>query len=246
MKAIITIGILLLTSSLFAQWAVPTQVRATNTIDALSDRGGLSRNDLLYGIPPTPGRIIGDTYLDDKWNRASILLFDSEKMIEGFPVKYDIKMDLIEVVAKNGIKIIDGKKVKSMVWLDSITNVPSYFINARAYTLEGAALNGFLQVVADGQLPLLKRTLITEKQPDYVPGLDVGSRDKKILKKESYYYSNKDQLTKIGSKKNLLTAFGDAAQDVESYIKINKLNLNKEEGLVKTFEYYNSKNSSIK
>jgi hypothetical protein len=242
MKRIIILVFLLLAQKGFSQGSVPSKIRAANTLDRLSDNGGLNRGDLIMGIAPPPGRIIGDTYLDKKWNKASLLLFDSERMIEGYPVKYDIQQDVIEVLTKNGIKIIEGKKIKSMVWIDSVTNTPSYFVNASEYNLEGAALNGFLEVIVDGTLPLMKRTTIIEKQADYVAALDVGSRDKKILKKESFFYSQKAGLAKIGNKKSLLPAFGEQAQDVEMFIKANKLNVSKTPDLLKAFEYYNSKN----
>jgi hypothetical protein len=233
---------MLFAKDLFSQGSVPSKIRAANTLDRLSDKDGLSRTDMIQGLAPPPGRIVGDTYLNKKWNKASLLLFDSEKMIEGYPVKYDIQQDVVEVMAKNGIKIIEGKKIKSMVWIDSVTSTPSYFVNARDYNIEGAALNGFLEVIVDGTLPLMKRTTIIEKEPDYVPALDVGSRDKKILKKETFFCSQKASLKKIGNKKSVLPVFGDQSKDVESFVKANKLNLNKTPDLLKAFEYYNSKN----
>jgi hypothetical protein len=244
MRGIIILVFFLLAKGAFGQGSVPSKVRATNTLDRLSDKGGIGRGDMLIGLAPPPGRIIGDTYLDNKWNKASMLLFDSERMIEGYPVKYDIQADVIEVMVKDEIKIIEGKKIKSMVWLDSVTNLPCYFVNGREYNIEGTALNGFLEVIVDGSLPLMKRTTITEKEPNYVPALDVGSRDKKILKKQTFFCSQNGGLTKIGNKKSLLPVFGDHSKDVESFIKANKLNVNKEAGLLKTFAYYNSKTLS--
>jgi hypothetical protein len=241
------IAILILNLSaqyLLAQSAIPNQIRATNTIARLSDADGLGRNDLMLGIPMPPGRVIGDTYLDRKWNPGSLLLADSEQMIEGFPIKYDISLDRIEIMAKNGVKVIEGKKIKSMVWKDSITNLPRYFVTARDFKMDGVGLTGFVEVLSDGTTPLLKRTTIVEKQPDYVPALDVGSRDKKILRREMFFYPLSGELIKITNKKTLLSACGDQADDVDSYIKVNKLNVNKEYGLTKTFEYYNSKTTS--
>lgn len=216
-------------------------MRASNTLDRMSDVGGLSRNDLLYGLPMTPGGIKGTTYLDKKWNIATILLFESEKLLEGYPVRYDLKENELEVKAKNGTKVIESKNIKSVVWRDSLTQLPKFFINGGEYTDEGTPLNGLLEVLADGKVPLLKRNYIVIKAPDYVVGFDVGSRDTKIFKKSTYYYATGKNLTKITSKKTLLPAFGDDAVEVEKFIKTNKLSTNNDRDLAMVFDGYNAK-----
>jgi len=235
------IAICLGSSSLFGQWAIPPVLRAENTLDRLSTKDGLSQGDLLYGLPIPPGTIIGDTYLDKKWNRATILLYESDKVIEGYFVKYDIKGLSVELKAKNGIKLLDIRKVKSMIWLDSLSNLPQYFVNAKEYNEEGTPLTGLLEVVVDGQMPLFKKTYLWEKEPTYVVAFDVGSRDKKIYKKDSFYFGKGSDVTKITNKKNLIVAFGDMGPEMEGFIKTNKLDVSKATGVQKIFEYYNGK-----
>lgn len=225
----------------FSQWAIPKQMRAENTLDRLSDRNGLGSNDLLYGLPPSPGGVKGSFYLNDHWNIANIMLVDSEKLLEGYAVKYNLKDEELEVRSKTGIKILDAKKIKSLVWKDSLTQSVRYFVNAGDYTEEGTPLRGLLEVVADGKMPLLKRTYTSLQDPTYIPAFDVGSRDAKILKKTAFYHASGNALTKVTNKKNLLASFGDQAADMEKYMKINQLSVNKEQGLMRIFEYYNSK-----
>lgn len=227
--------------SLFGQWAIPPVLRAENTLDRLSNKNGLSQGDLLYGLPIPPGSIIGDTYLDKKWNGATILLYETDKVIEGYFVKYDIKGLSVELKAKNGIKVLDIRKVKSMIWLDSITNQPRYFVNAKEYNEEGTPLAGLLEVVVDGQMPLFKRTYLWEKEPNYVVAFDVGSRDKKIYKKDTFYFGKGSDIVKITNRKNLIVAFGDMGPEMDSFIKTNKLDVSKANGVQKIFEYYNGK-----
>ena len=114
----------------------------------------------------TPGGVKGSTYLDKKWNLATILLFQSEKLLEGYPVKYELKENELEVKASNGIKILGTKNIKSLVWKDSITQEPKYFISGSEYTDEGTPLNGLLEVLSDGKVPLLKRNFVVVKAPD--------------------------------------------------------------------------------
>src|SRR3990170_1363664 len=101
----------------YAQSVVPNNIRAANTLDRLVE-DGLSNADMLYGFPLPEGKIIGDTYLETQWKAASILLYDKDKLIEGFPARYDIYLNELEIKAKNGIKVLKGDKVKSFVWMD--------------------------------------------------------------------------------------------------------------------------------
>ena len=225
--------------SVFAQWAIPTQLRAENTLDRLSDKGGLSNSDILYGIPLPPGSVVGDVYFDKKWNSATILLYQTETMIEGYPVKYDIKGDVLEIKSSAGIKVLDVRKVKNMVWIDSLTQKPHYFANGAEFKVEGVPVNGLLEVLVDGKTPLMKRDQIYVKDPTYNVAMGAGSRDTKIYHKFTYYYSKGSELIKVKGKKDVLAITNNTAA-VEEYIKQNKLNVSKESGLIKVFEYINT------
>jgi hypothetical protein len=225
--------------SLFAQWAIPPNLRAENTLDRLSDKGGLSNSDMLYGIPLPPGSVMGDFYFDKKWNNATILLYQTETMIEGYPVKYDIKGDVIEIKSSAGIKILDTRKVKNMVWIDSLTLKPHYFANGAEYKIEGVVANGLLEVLVDGKTPLMKRDQIFVKDPTYNVAMGAGSRDTKIYHKLTYYTGNGSELTKVKGKKEVL-ALTNNPTAVEDYIKQNKIKLNKESGLISVIQYINT------
>ena len=113
-------------------------------------------------------------------------MYQSEKMIEGYPAKFDIQSDLFEVKTNNGIKILDNSKVKNVVWIDSLTSLPDYFVNGKEYRIEGVPSTGILEIVVDGIFPLFKKTELFVKEPTYNVAFDVGSRDKKIFQKEIF------------------------------------------------------------
>jgi hypothetical protein len=226
-------------SKSFGQWAIPANMRAENTLDRLSDKGGLSRSDMLYGIPMAPGKVVGDNYLSKNWNAATILLYQSETMIEGFPVKYDIKSDLIEIKSKSGIKILGCDKIKNLVWIDSINSQPHYFVNASEFKKDGVESRGLLEVVVDGALPLLKQTEIFVKQPTYNAAMDAGSKDTKIFQKDTFFYAREKNLFKIKNKSDVLAAAGDRSAETSSFMKENKININKLPELKRVFEFMN-------
>lgn len=229
-------------SGAYAQWAIPPYMRAQNTLTRLSEPiRGMSSADLLYGIPMEPGIVIGDNYLDKKWNTATILLYQSETMIEGYPVKYDVKNDLLEIQSRSGIKVLEGKKIKNLVWVDSITTQPHYFVNGGEYRYENSKLLGLLEVIVDGQIPLLKRSELNTKKPNYNAALDVGTRDTKIYFKDVFLYARGKELFIVKNKEDVLKAAGDRSAEVEAFIKENKLNTNKQPGLKQVFEFLNKK-----
>ncbi|MBL7870738.1 MAG: hypothetical protein JNM78_03930 [Cyclobacteriaceae bacterium] len=242
MKRLVTVlCILFFQTFAFGQWAIPANLRAENTLDRLSDKGGLSNSDILYGVPGDPGGVVGDVYLNDKWNSATILLYQSETMIEGYPVKYDIKSNLIEIKSNAGIKVLDVRRIKNMVWKDSVTTTPQYFINGSEFKKDGTPFVGLLEVLVDGPMPLLKRTQLFVKQPTYNAALDVGSKDVKLYKKSIIFYAKDGGLVEVKNKKDVLEASGALAKEVEAYIKSNRLSISKDEGVSRAFEFINSK-----
>jgi len=225
--------------------AIPKNVRAVNTIERLTDSNGLGNNEMLYGIPLPEGKVVGDTYLSTEWKRSVILLYDNNKLIEGFPVRYDIKSDDLEVKGRSDIKVLEGRKIKSFMWIDSSRSEPYYFVNAKDFKEDGVPLTGFFEVLADGNSPLFKKVNISVKKADYNVTLNMGSRDDKILKNSTYYFADGNRVSEIpGSKKKFLQLLKSKADEVESYMDENGLSIKKEEELVAIFKYYNSLNNN--
>src|SRR5688572_1361995 len=226
----------------YAQAVVPPNVRASNTLDRLKESRDFSTADMLYGIPLAEGKTIGDTYLDMHWKVASILLYESEKLIEGFPIRYDIMTDDVEVKTKKGIKVLQGVKIKSFVWVDSVTKSPAYFVNAKDFKDESnVPYSGFFHVLTEGSLPLFKKTEIEIKKADYNIQFNVGSQDDKILKKNEFYTLKGKQVVELpSSKKKIVALFGDKSEAMEVFIKENDLSITKSDQLKIIFEHYNS------
>ncbi len=243
MKIVFVIFFLAQVATCFAQQnsALPQAMTAQFAMDRMTDIDGLGRNDVLYGVPLPPGRVVGDVYYDKKWNIARVMLSNNDQIIEGIRVRYDLAESAIELKGKQSVKVLDVSKIKSVVWIDSLTQAKRYFVNGNQYQLEGVPLLGLLEVLADGRFPLLKRTMIVIKKATYNAAVDAGSRDTKIIKESTCYFVNGNDLRPAKSKKTLLAAFGEHADDMEKYIKVNKLNLNSERGLTLLFAYYNSK-----
>jgi hypothetical protein len=220
---------------------IPPNVRATNTLE---DLGNLTPNEVLYGIPLPPKQLLGDAYLNPEWQSANILLFTRETLLEGYPVRYDLLKDELEVKSKNGIKVLEGKRVKSFVWMDSATRKPEYFINASQYTdSDKLKMTGFFEVLADGKFPLLSKPTATIREADYNVQFNVGSRDDKIVKKQTLYFVKDGVAYEVPkSRKKFLAIFGDDKPKVEEFVKINTLDTSDKDHVKRIFIHYNSLN----
>lgn len=238
----IVFSLCIVSASCYSQGSViPSNVRAVNTIERLTDSNGLGNNELMYGIPLPEGKVIGDTYLSTQWKRSVILLYQNNKLLEGFSIRYDIKADEIDVKGRSEVKVLEGRKVKSFMWMDSSRTEPYYFINAKDFKEDGVPMTGFFEVLVDGNSPLFKKVNISIKKADYNVTLSTGSRDDKILKSPSYYLVDGSSVAEIpGSKKKFLQLLKSRADEVESYMDDNNLSVKKEEELMAICKYYNS------
>lgn len=209
-----------------------------NRISSLRSGAG----NILYGVPMPPGKVIGDSYVSKSWNYGSILLYESEKLIEGYPLRYDIDKDELEINAPGGAKVLSGSKVKSFTWQDSLSHNVVYFVSAKDYmNAEGTPLAGFFEVLSDGALPAFKKTSLVLKKANYVKEFDTGTRDDQILKKEEFYYVKEGKVYSLpSSKKKILPLFNDQAEKMKTYIETNNMSLKEAHHLQSIFEYYNS------
>jgi hypothetical protein len=150
----------------------------------------------------------------------------------------------MEVKATSGIKVIEGSKIKSFIWLDSLKISPEYFVNAKDYTTEeNVPLTGFFQILADGKLPLFKHTKAVLVKANYSLQFDVGKRDDTIVQKEKLYYASNGRVFELPTKqRKILPLFGDKSAQVHRFIKVNMLHVKDEMHVQKVFEFYNSLN----
>lgn len=221
---------------------INNNVRSANLLNQLGSYR-VTPGDVFFPISSNEkSQTIGDVYLDAHWSQSSLLLFDDEKLINDYLTRYDIQNNEFEFRLKDGIKVLAGVKVKNIVWIDSLTKESRVMNNARDYTASVTPFDGFFEVLQEGNIQLLKKVYLEILRPNFSPALNVGSKDTKIIKKSEYFYSINNKLNQI-KKKASLDAIQeyDSSFDLESLIKKEKINLNKESDLRRLFVIVNSK-----
>jgi hypothetical protein len=104
--------------------------------------------------------------------------------------------------------------------------------------VDGATAATYFEVLADGNIKLLKRTEF--KRVNEVAVGDIYPT-RQIKPFDTYYASSNNVLTKVRrEKKAILTILKDKEADVEAYISTNKLSVKDEQDLAKLFKYYNT------
>ncbi|MFC3414645.1 carboxypeptidase-like regulatory domain-containing protein [Algoriphagus hitonicola] len=224
--------------------ALQKTIRSDNVIRLINERPNFIGGNMVYGIPPDPKKVEGDNYLDKKWNSASILLYRDQQMLEGFRVRYNITSNMFELMEpeNNLVSILPGLRVQNIVWVDSTYRVPRYFVNGMDFLDEGSPISGFFEVLVEGELPLMRRTLAVFKESTYNTALMVGERNDKILKRDKYYYLVEKNILEIPKKrKKFFPIFGDKAEEMEEFASSNNLNIKDPNAVFQLFTHYNSK-----
>jgi hypothetical protein len=183
-------------------------------------------------------KVVGSPYLNDDWRSTNIILNGNEN-INNYLVKYNIHSDMLEIKVNDEVRGLEGNKVKSFSF---VLADQSYRTFLRASNFESVEeLSGFVEVLEEGKIALLKKLSVTIIRPDYSVQLNVGSRDTRIVQKETFYYSDEKSIWEVPtSKKKLLKLFEDQKDRVSEFIETNNINLKNEDELRSVFSFYNN------
>jgi hypothetical protein len=223
--------------------ALQKTIRATNVAELFSKRPNFVGGQQVFGIPPEPKRLFGNFYLDQKWNKASILLYRNDEIMEGYLVRYNINSNNFEIRAENSneASTLPGIRVRNIVLIDAEHKVPRYFVNGMDFRDEGAPIAGFFEVLVDGKMPLVRRTVATIRESNYNQALMVGDPDDRIVKRNVYYYLVGKNLFEVPKKKKrFFEIFGEKAEEMMAFAEENRLETKNEASWFSLFTHYNS------
>lgn len=179
----------------------------------------------------------GTFYYDGAWNAGHIYLSSGDSLA-GYYIRYDLIKNHLEVLWGSRKVGIYGTNIASFYWFSPARQQLQKFISKREFTFQNPEnVAGFLEILADGEVRLLKsKTIIPRYQgtsPSLVP--DDGSSDLNSIK--DYFLVRGDDVFKVSGRKKLMEFL--SSEKAETFMKTQKLNLNSEEDLIKVIEYYN-------
>jgi len=203
---------------------------------------GVGNNSAVLGNMATsaPG-LIGDVYLDEAYRNTTFMLYDGEKVINGFQARLDLQKNEFDLKVGDGVKALPGAKVKTLLWTDSKTVTQQFMINAKEFhDDEETPYVGFFQLLAEGELTLLKMTELIFKPADRNLAQSVGSKDNQFFKIPKLYYAKNGVTLKLPNRRGTMKLFESRKEEMNKFIEVNELDMSKEPHLITAFNHYNS------
>ena len=211
--------------------------RATNLLTQMSSQSfsAASTQQMMLMPPDRTSKLDGNPYWDEHWGTSSVLLYDNPKPNDGYLTRYDIRRDELEFNINGQVKVAQGKLVKNVVWIDSVTRKSRFLVNARDYKLDGVPLIGFIEILVEGEPALVKKTNLEVLQPNYNVALSTGNQNSRIVKENAFFYTTNNELFEITSKKKIEPLFGNDTEQMNKFIKEERLRTSRQDDLIRIF-----------
>ncbi|WP_379085815.1 hypothetical protein [Pedobacter sp. UC225_65] len=179
----------------------------------------------------------GSPYLSSEWGKGIVKLANN-KVTNGIDLKYDQIADvLLYKNSKDEVMEIAEPVAEFKIAVKTKKGEEEHLFRTGFKPVGNNKESSFYEVLSDGNVKFLKKTIkfITEEK-EYNSSTVV----KKINDKIAYYIVKPDEAPILVSKteKDILGAINDKKIELTNYISENKLNLKKEEDILKLLEYY--------
>ncbi len=197
----------------------------------------------LGNMSASPAATVGDVYLTKDYRITTFWMYDDNKMVQGYASRLDMQRNEFDVHLGpgKGVRALPGTRVKTLMWVDSLTKTPQYFVNGQEYVNEeGTPYIGFFQILSEGELTLLKMTRVAFKPADHNPTHNTGVKDNRFLKSVELYYAQGKKAIELPGRKGILKLMESHKQEVSKFVDVNEINLTNERHLLALFDYYNS------
>lgn len=181
----------------------------------------------------------GTPYKDKMFKNGTILK-NGVPLAKNIGLRYNASKDLFEVKKSSVLKDDQAKVLKSSSDLFIIIDNENYVFLAPN---ENNSTQGYFLIDYKSD----KTSLFKKIKKEYIPeqkaytslASNIAANYKEKL--SLYLYTNDGLLIELpGSKSKRLKAFGDKSKDIKLFVKENKINLNKEAGLIEVIKYYDT------
>ena len=179
--------------------------------------------------------IKGSPYLNDEFETGTIFTVQRQKF-EDIPLRYNIYNDELEF--KTPAEEVQAMATPEIVEKAIFGATQLVYL---AYPESNKIKKGFFIVLLEGKASLYAKPGISFKEPTE-PAAYKEAEPATYLKKTDEYFIRigNEQAVLINNKKDLIAAFPDNKDKIESFINKNKTKTNKPESLKEVVRFYNS------
>ena len=181
---------------------------------------------------------LAQQFPSDLWHEGKIVLLEGDTLKGN--IKYDLQQDLVQYgVADQRTTAFSARKVLFFEIFDTSVRKYRQFFALPFSTTTGYKAPVFFELLEEGKMTLLSRESIeyrTYSSPYYM-----GSYSRLVLVYKYYFLDEKGNISEFtGNKSDLLNLMDRKSDDVEKYIKANKLRYDDKYDFAKIVAYYNS------
>lgn len=172
------------------------------------------------------------------WHEGRIVLLEGDTL-KG-TIKYDPEKDIVQF-SDNAQKVeaFSARKVLFYEIFDVTINRYRQFFALPYSATSTYKAPVFFELLEEGKMTLLSREALEYRS--YNSPYYIGSYSKLILVYKYFFLQENGDITEfIGNKNDLLDLMGKRSEEVEKYMKTNKLKYDDKDDLVKIVTYYNS------
>lgn len=174
----------------------------------------------------------------DLWHEGKIVLVEGDTL-RGL-IKYDLQQDLIQYnLTDKRTEAFSARKVLFFEIFDTSVRKYRQFFALPYTTATSYRAPVFFELLAEGKMTLLSRESLeyrTYNSPYYM-----GSYSRQVLVNKFFFLDEKGNINEFtGNKNDLLDLMGKKSDDVEKYMKANRLKYDDKYDFARIVAYYNS------
>ncbi len=173
------------------------------------------------------------------WHEGRIVLLEGDTL-KG-KIKYDLQQDLVQYIISNEqATVYTARKVIFFEIFDETVHRYRQFFALPYSATPSYRTTVFFELMVEGKLTLLTREYL-EQRTYSSPYYFGASYSRLILAHKYFFLDEKGSITEFtGGKNELLTLMGRKSDDVDKFIKSNRLKVDDKNDFARIVVYYNS------
>jgi hypothetical protein len=185
-----------------------------------------------------PWVVNGQKWPFELWHDGKIVLAEGDTL-KGL-VKYDLQQDLVQYsLDDKRVEAFTAKRILFFEIFDTSVHKYRQFYSLPYQTSAGYTAPIFFELLEEGKMTLLAREALEMRS--YNSPYYIGTYSRMVLVNKFFFLDEKGKITQfMGSKKDLLDLMGKKADDVDKFIKANRLDFENKYDFARIIDYYNS------
>ncbi|MEJ2005317.1 MAG: hypothetical protein P8X57_10215 [Cyclobacteriaceae bacterium] len=182
---------------------------------------------------------LGTMHVDDTWNAGKIRLQNGDSLI-GYYIRYDMISNGLEIIIDRKFHSIGNAQLDAFEWFSGESLSIRTFVRRDKYNLPADEYAvGFVELLVDGKLSLIKTTAIVPRLASTSPSLiPENAKGSDMLIIEKYFYVKDGVPFEVSSRRNPNLEFINH-KEVDKYVRKNRNNFNTEEDMESVARHYN-------